>query len=146
MSKMGMTLTVLCTGLVDAVNKDEAPEVGGFDLSAGLLGPNISQWLRDTAKVIDEGHPATPIDMVLHCPKCHAQHVDEPVMKHYMGGEDWANPPHRSHLCHDCGHIWRPADVPTNGVAQIKTRGKADSPVVKSSPKFPQTSETNQSS
>src|SRR5574340_600312 len=23
----------------------------------------------------------------------------------------WDNPPHRSHLCHGCGHIWRPADV-----------------------------------
>ncbi len=35
--------------------------------------------------------------------------------------------PHRSHLCHGCGHIWRPADVPTNGVVATKTKGKADS-------------------
>jgi hypothetical protein len=41
----------------------------------------------------------------------------------------WDNPPHRSHLCHGCGHVWRPADVPTNGVATITTKGKADSPI-----------------
>ena len=61
----------------------------------------------------------TPVNMLLWCPKCHAQHIDEP-------SEDWDNPPHRSHLCHDCGCIWRPADVTTNGVAEIKTAGDAD--------------------
>jgi len=57
--------------------------------------------------------------MLLWCPKCNAQHIDEP-------SEGWDNPPHRSHLCHDCGCIWRPADVPTNGVKDIKTAGDAD--------------------
>lgn len=64
-----------------------------------------------------------PVDMVLHCPICGRQHVDEP-------SEDWHNPPHRSHLCAGCGHVWRPADVPTNGVLAVKTRGSNDSPVV----------------
>lgn len=71
-----------------------------------------------------------PVDMVLHCPECHAQHVDEPERSLGPGNTerlDWDNPPHRSHLCHTCGHIWRPADVPTNGVALIQTRGKNDS-------------------
>jgi hypothetical protein len=88
-----------------------------------------------------------PIDMILHCPKCGLQHVDAPeepeccgklvVGAEYMGSremiccgeperDEWDNPPHRSHLCHRCGHIWRPADVPTNGVAAIKTKGRAD--------------------
>ena len=49
MSAYGMTLTVLCTGLVEAVAKDEAPEIGGFDLSAGMFGPNVSDWLREVA-------------------------------------------------------------------------------------------------
>jgi hypothetical protein len=40
----------------------------------------------------------------------------------------WTNPPHRSHLCHVCDLIWRPADVPTVGVAAIATRGADDSP------------------
>lgn len=74
-----------------------------------------------------------PIDMVLHCPKCGMQHIDAPEdadcdgeVVHSFG---WGNPPHRSHLCHGCGHIWRPADVPTNGVAAVKTAGKNDSPI-----------------
>jgi len=67
-----------------------------------------------------------PIDMVLHCPACGMQHVDAP-QDHPL--DPWLNPPHRSHLCKGCGHIWRPADVPTNGVAAVKTRGKADSPI-----------------
>jgi len=61
-----------------------------------------------------------PIDMVIFCPGCGTQHIDEP-------SDTWDNPPHRSHLCHACGYVWRPADVCTNGVAVIKTRGEADS-------------------
>ena len=80
----------------------------------------------------------TPIDMVLHCPACQVQHIDAPAPlapgQHYgfnCAGEvrPWANPPHRSHLCAVCGHVWRPADVPTNGVAAVKTKGKDDSSI-----------------
>jgi len=75
-----------------------------------------------------------PIDMVLFCPKCGMQHIDEADpydMTYVEGGPGaWTNPPHRSHLCHGCGYIWRPADVPTNGVAAIKTKGKNDSPAL----------------
>lgn len=74
-----------------------------------------------------------PIDMVLHCPKCGMQHIDgrEPWVDNAVGQDKnlWTNPPHRSHLCHGCGHIWRPADVPTNGVAAVKTKGKNDAPL-----------------
>ena len=65
---------------------------------------------------------AAPIPMLLYCPNCGQQHIDEPDER----TPDWTNPPHRSHLCHDCGCIWRPADVPTNGVGAIATKGKAD--------------------
>lgn len=82
-----------------------------------------------------DSQPA-PIDMVLHCPKCGLQHIDasEPPVEFEPGAAQWNNPPHRSHLCHGCGHIWRPADVPTNGVAAVKTTGKADSPIAASAP------------
>jgi len=83
---------------------------------------------------------AEPIDMVLHCPACGLQHIDAPEFNSTRRdpfpsfGADpalsWTNPPHRSHLCHGCGHVWRPADVPTNGVVAVKTTGKADSPIV----------------
>lgn len=76
--------------------------------------------------------PAVPIDMILYCPACGTQHIDATEFEHrtdLAGTLDvaWTNPPHRSHLCAGCGHIWRPADVPTNGVATIATKGKADS-------------------
>jgi hypothetical protein len=70
------------------------------------------------------GHPeAAPIPMILHCPECHLQHIDEPDER----TPDWDNPPHRSHLCHGCGCIWRPADQPTEGVLSIQSRGHSDS-------------------
>lgn len=77
---------------------------------------------------------AAPVDMVLFCPKCGVQHIDGPEWADDPHDIEqgqmrvWENPPHRSHLCHHCGFIWRPADVPTNGVASIKTHGKNDSP------------------
>lgn len=65
--------------------------------------------------------PPHPIPMVLHCPVCTEQHIDaaEPET-------GWTNPPHKSHLCHWCGTVWRPADVPTTGVTATVTKGKAD--------------------
>ena len=100
---------------------------------------------------------SAPIDMVLHCPKCHLQHIDEAKVPHpdfdampddpgfrdehpdwpaavaalrKWEADNWTNPPHRSHLCHGCGHVWRPADVPTNGVHAVSTMGSNDSPIV----------------
>lgn len=93
-------------------------------------------WQAATAQASEP----QPIDMVLFCPACGKQHIDAPKPRRALplgdgyGTEvvieaEWTNPPHRSHLCHGCGHIWRPADVPTNGVEAVKTKGKADSPI-----------------
>lgn len=51
-----------------------------------------------------------PIPMLLACPSCHAPHLDEGI---------WATRPHRTHQCQLCGHEWRPALVPTVGVAEL---------------------------
>lgn len=101
-----------------------------------------------------EGTPA-PIPMILHCPACGLQHVDRAEAHevdecpasgegcsfgpHGPEGQSqceycglpphWTNPPHRSHLCAGCGHLWRPADVATMGVERINTRGRDDSPM-----------------
>lgn len=88
-----------------------------------------------------------PIDMVLHCPKCGLQHIDSvEESDRYRAAvcevagvveskpKAWENPPHRSHLCHGCGHIWRPADVSTNGVQAVNTKGKKDSPIAAPQP------------
>lgn len=92
------------------------------------IGPSESYWyphLQVLFRIIDKLR--APIDMVLHCPNCGLQHIDAPGMNSEFDDHTWDNPPHRSHLCHRCGHIWRPADVATNGVAAVKTRGKNDS-------------------
>jgi hypothetical protein len=52
MSAYEMLLTMLVSGLAEAVAKDESPEEGGCDVSAGLYGPHASQWLRDTAAAL----------------------------------------------------------------------------------------------
>ena len=95
----------------------------------------------------DMGHKS--IDMVLHCPKCGLQHIDKDnsedlrieaaelgvdregdrELEHWIEEREWTNPPHRSHLCASCKHIWRPADVCTNGVLAVKTKGQEDSPI-----------------
>lgn len=87
---------------------------------------------HDKCEMALAAHPGQPepIDMLLFCPKCGAQHVDAPEKasddRPVLYADAWTNPPHRSHLCHACGTVWRPADVPTNGVAAIQTSGKAD--------------------
>lgn len=42
----------LAKQLAEAVAKDEAPEEGGFDLSAGLFGRHVSSWLHLTGATI----------------------------------------------------------------------------------------------
>ncbi|WP_186191011.1 hypothetical protein [Burkholderia gladioli] len=75
---------------------------------------------------------AAPIPMLLFCPRCGTQHIDaeewadDPHDIEQGRMRVWSNPPHRSHLCHKCGCIWRPADVATVGVEAIETSGKAD--------------------
>lgn len=92
-------------------------------------GPTI----RDVLDLMEDellSQARDPIQMILFCPSCGLQHIDAPEyegVNHEDGSASmWDNPPHRSHLCHGCGHIWRPADVATEGVASIQTRGKAD--------------------
>lgn len=66
-----------------------------------------------------------PLPMLLFCPACGEQHIDAP-----NPAIGWTDPPHRSHECQACHHVWRPADVATTGVAAITTQGAADgSPV-----------------
>jgi hypothetical protein len=62
-----------------------------------------------------------PIPLILFCPVCQMQHIDAP--KPEIG---WDDPPHKSHECQGCKTVWRPCDLPTTGVKEIGTRGKAD--------------------
>ncbi|MDQ4121688.1 MAG: hypothetical protein M3209_09610 [Acidobacteriota bacterium] len=99
-----------------------------------------------------------PIDILLFCPRCGEQHIDEASpeicelcghgrSEHFNAGERnicgggepgdendcqcdgfeaWLNPPHKSHRCKFCNHVWRPSDHPTRGVAAIVAKGKAE--------------------
>lgn len=82
-----------------------------------------------------------PVALLLFCPRCEAQHVDAserdshawckvckspPAAPCYEGCTVWQNPPHRSHKCHHCNYVWRPADVFTTGIEQLETRGAND--------------------
>ena len=50
-----------------------------------------------------------PVPMILYCPKGH-QHIDE--------GE-WAEKPHKTHLCAKCKAEWVPAKFTTVGVRNL---------------------------
>jgi len=130
-------------GWVDTLEKGHRVCPGDWIIT-GVKGeyypckPDIFEMTYQPADATHALREAQPIDMILYCPSCGVQHVDKPEGQFYPGhtaeesaavNKDhglWDNPPHRSHLCHACGCIWRPADVPTNGVESIKTEGKAD--------------------
>lgn len=86
--------------------------------------------------ILEKSTVEVPINMMLYCPNCGARHIDTPEAGRELWGNNfetpivevggWTNPPHRSHLCSNCGTVWRPADVPTNGVLDIETKGKSD--------------------
>lgn len=118
---------------IDALKQSELVKIHGEEYA---VHPVVAAELLRLHMAAKQRVPSDPIDMVLHCPTCGMQHIDAPeehsaVLPRNYG--HWSNPPHRSHLCHGCGHIWRPADVPTNGVAAVKTTGKQDSPVQQAS-------------
>ena len=75
-----------------------------------LRGPVVDELLAGGDASTLEAATASPIPMVLACPTCHERHVDE--------GE-WATRPHKTHLCSRCGALFRPANVPTVGVAAL---------------------------
>ena len=51
-------------------------------------------------------HEFYAIPMILFCPNGH-RHIDEGT---------FADKPHHTHACQECGIVWRPAKVNTHGV------------------------------
>lgn len=77
----------------------------------------VATWIFDAlAALPDSPAPqapgAAPIPMILYCPHCHYQHIDE---------GQWATQarPHRKHVCASCGFTFKPAMVATVGVREI---------------------------
>lgn len=48
-----------------------------------------------------------PVPLLLWCPECGERHID-------VGA--FATKSHHTHACQRCGHVWRPAIIPTVGV------------------------------
>ena len=82
---------------------------------------SVSHAYAEIMHALAEASNPKPIDMILFCPRCGMQHVDKVDLP-----RGWGDPPHRSHLCERCRFAWRPADVPTYGVMEIKTRSSRD--------------------
>ncbi len=70
----------------------------------------------DKPKSILDSNGEVVLGLCKRCGRAESE-LDEPC---------WTNPAHKSHLCGRCGCIWRPADVETNGVPAIVTRGQKD--------------------
>lgn len=105
-----------------------------------LVKRSLLQVLR-----MPDGKEDAPKDVVLWCPSCGKQHIDEPETCPVCHGDCagmnppmgycpakekklWTNPPHKSHKCVGCGTIWRQFDFPTNGVHETLTSGENDTP------------------
>lgn len=95
-------LDLLCFGYCGFVlAATDAPiAVVGIGFVAGLLVR--SRFPTRVSVSVPEVVP-----MILHCPECSERHVD--------AGE-FASKPHHTHACQECGHVWRPAKLPTVGV------------------------------
>lgn len=95
-----------------------------FDVRRAFVSEENAAALAKRVEELEQELAALrrPVDMLLFCPVCSAQHIDAPDER----TPDWSNPPHKSHLCHACGHVWRPCDRPTNGVATLTTAGSKD--------------------
>lgn len=96
-------ITTLWSALVEVLdNITEGPDAEDHYLVPGFVLEHI--------RAVNEGRPpppAQPIPMILNCPACGLRHVD---------GADFREKPHHTHACQACGHTWRPAIVPTQGV------------------------------
>ena len=76
----------------------------------------LAAWATARARRNCMPETERPIPMLLWCPECKARHVDTGI---------WANRPHHTHECQECGHTWRPAVEETFGV-QFLFKGKPE--------------------
>lgn len=112
----------IATALAEAERRgiERAARQFGPDEKSDCRTVNEETIVATIRALLDTETPA-PIPLVLHCPSCGLQHIDEPNPE-----RGWDNPPHRSHECQSCLCVWRPADVATTGVHAVQTKGKAD--------------------
>lgn len=108
-----------CEGEIETVHEGygdtRRTHVGIKDLSH-LLAQYKGRRAKVRVEIVDglatspgslPAREAAPVPMLLWCPECRGRHIDE--------GE-FATKVHHTHACQHCGHVWRPAIVPTVGV------------------------------
>jgi hypothetical protein len=73
------------------------------------IGPPPVDLARSLCRLLLDvlGSDSPPIPMIFCCPSCGARHIDE---------GPWAEKPHHTHSCQECGFTWRLAVVNTVGV------------------------------
>lgn len=119
---------------VDARAVSGAPESGRGDLQHMREGraAEAQEGAAITGPLpCNRQNPGGAVLTLQHDAGLRERRLDAPEERDPVSGEaPLRAPSHRSHLCRPedggCGHIWRPADVPTNGVAAVKTKGKRD--------------------
>lgn len=111
-----LSINGMIVAMADKIKELEQKAEADAKLIKTLVAQRNAAWCKSESTVI------TPIQMVLYCPNCGHQHLDQP--NHAIG---WLNPPHKSHLCEFCKFVWRPADIETTGVIKTQTMGKDDS-------------------
>lgn len=94
-----LTVTVM-PHLLDALETSRAQEAQTRAVLDGFAG-ELQQIKLERDALLNVGVPTET-----KCPKCNTLHVDQ---------EQWATTPHRTHLCHACGNLWRPYAVATYG-------------------------------
>jgi hypothetical protein len=102
---------------------------------AELQRLDIEEARDEAVSKLADTHNGDPVPMVLHCPKCGVQHIDESNEEEvritaaergfvvgsrdwedFIEKNEWLNPPHKTHQCQSCKHEWRPFDYATTGV------------------------------
>lgn len=74
----------------------------------------VKELLLEAADALSSPSSTRPIDMLLFCPRCDKQHIDEAEPE-----KGWTNPPHATHTCKFCGLNWRPSNALTNGASGL---------------------------
>jgi hypothetical protein len=75
---------------------------------ATIVADNLRAWFAAHWPAPGGEERPSTVPMYLTCPKCNARHIDD---------GDFATKVHHTHSCQACGMTWRPAVVPTVGVA-----------------------------
>jgi predicted RNA-binding Zn-ribbon protein involved in translation (DUF1610 family) len=93
-----------CYSTKEMLERKDRDLFDAFNVVVDDLFDNTAEELTDAIKAV---LAPSPIPMLLWCPECRGRHIDE--------GE-FATKHHHTHACQHCGHVWRPAIVPTCGV------------------------------